>query len=69
MGEVLRRRARRRRLVVFLVVFVATVLSVGMVCGLRYGYRKMHEKWLKSDSGQVYTPGGAAKKVIQKLKE
>jgi len=29
----------------------------------------MQERWLKSDSGKMYTPGGAAKKVLEKIKE
>jgi hypothetical protein len=59
----------RKRYVAVLFVALAALLSIGLVCGIRYGYRLMESQWLKSDSGQVYTPGGAAKKVIKKLKE
>ena len=59
----------RKWYVAILFVAAAALLSIGLVCGIRYGYRLMESQWLKSDSGQVYTPGGAAKKVIKKLKE
>jgi len=55
--------------VAVLLVTAAALLSIGLVSGIRYGYQLMETQWLKSDSGQVYTPGGAAKKVIKKLKE
>ncbi|MBN1809530.1 MAG: hypothetical protein JW909_10725 [Planctomycetes bacterium] len=64
-----RPRRVRKALCAFTVVIVTVSLILGTTFAIRYGYRLMKTRWLKSDSGKMYTPGGAAKKVIEKVKE
>lgn len=53
-------------LLVLLAATLAGVLLIQAIVWARYGLRT---RWLKSDSGKIYTPGEAAKKVIDRLKE
>lgn len=63
-----RRRVRRIGRVC-LVLLLASIAGVLMIAGVQWTCRVLKTRWLKSDSGKAYTPGEAAKKVIEKIKE
>ena len=48
---------------------LACLAGVVMIRGACWAYRKLTTRWLKTGSGKNLTPGEAAKKVIEKIKE